>query len=511
MRALTRVQAYWLSLWPSLTYALRRRPRAASVSEATQILLREAEVAAERRAGLVRVLVALVLLAAVFLAADTLGIPDPVILRQIASAKVTLTLFGIVGLVGYGLATRRVATHWLPVATATADAALILGNLAYNLSSSGIPGVLFATLPVAWVIPITVAASAIHYRPRLQAYVAALYGIGLAALLAAGGTPSLEERSAALPQLALQFGVPPNAIRILMLLAMAGILILVARQGRALLERAVREATLRTNLTRYLPQELAPLLSEAALAGLRSGRRVRAALVFVDIRGSSGLAETMDPGRLAVFVSSFRRRVMSAASRHGGLVDKFLGDGALLLFGVPDEGGDDPARALACARTLHALIERWNAKRGFDPPVRIGVGVHYGEVFCGVVGGDERLEFTVLGEPVNVAARIEQATKALDRPLLASREAVQAAGELEAWEEVSREPLRGVSREVALMAPREAAPPGGPGERADADVSAGGPESALMRTAPPGGPAGSPRAPWRAVPTPAGPSRPRSA
>jgi adenylate cyclase len=428
------------------------------VSEATQILLRDAEIAAERRAGLIRVLVALVLLAAVFLVADTLTVEDPVILRQIASAKITLTLLGIVGAAGYWLAVRRVATYWLPVATATADAVLILVNLAYNLGSSGISGSFFATFPVVWVIPISMAASAIHYRPRLQAYVALLYGIGLSIILVVAGSLSHEDRPAALAQLYLQFGTPPNAVRVLMLLAMAVILVLVARQGRALLERAVRETTLRTNLTRYLPQELAPILSEAAIAGLRSGRRVRAALVFVDIRGSSGLAETMDPGRLAIFVSSFRRRVMSAARLHGGVVDKFLGDGALLLFGVPDEAGDDAARALACARTLQTLIGRWNAKRGFDPPVRIGIGIHWGEVFCGVVGGDERLEFTVLGEPVNIAARIEQATKALERPLLASREAVEAAGEVEAWEEVSREPLRGVSREIVLMAPRAPAP-----------------------------------------------------
>jgi adenylate cyclase len=101
-------------------------------------------------------------------------------------------------------------------------------------------------------------------------------------------------------------------------------------------------------------------------------------------------------------------------------------------------------------------VERWNAKRAFNPPVQIGVGVHFGEVFCGVVGTDERLEFTVLGEPVNIAARIEQATKAVGRDFLASQEAVEAAGEFDSWEEVSREPLRGVSREMVLMAPKRA-------------------------------------------------------
>ena len=119
----------------------------------------------------------------------------------------------------------------------------------------------------------------------------------------------------------------------------------------------------------------------------------------------------MDPTRLAVFIASFRRRVIQAAALHGGMIDKFAGDGALVLFGVPEAKPDDAARALACGRTLLDLVERWNAKRNFDPPLRIGIGVHTGEMFCGVVGDEDRLEFTVLGETVNTAARIEQATK----------------------------------------------------------------------------------------------------
>jgi adenylate cyclase len=179
------------------------------------------------------------------------------------------------------------------------------------------------------------------------------------------------------------------------------------------------------------------------------------ALLFVDIRDSSAMAEGMDPGRLAVFVSAFRRRVMRAAAAHGGVVDKFLGDGALILFGVPAESDSDAERALACARALFQLIERWNAKRRFDPPVRIGAGAHTGEVFCGVVGDESRLEFTVLGESVNITARIEQATKAIDAPFLASRELVEAAGETESWAEVAYEPLRGMTRPIRLMAPTE--------------------------------------------------------
>ena len=120
---------------------------------------------------------------------------------------------------------------------------------------------------------------------------------------------------------------------------------------------------------------------------------------------------------------------------------------------MPTEKPDDTARALACGRTLLDLIERWNVKRDFDPPVRIGIGIHRGEVFCGVVGDEDRLEFTVLGETVNTAARIEQATKSANCDMLASWDAIAAAGEDGLWAPAEHEPLRGVTRKIVLMRP----------------------------------------------------------
>ena len=76
-------------------------------------------------------------------------------------------------------------------------------------------------------------------------------------------------------------------------------------------------------------------------ADLRRGRRQRAVIVFVDIRDSTGMAEGMDPERLSQFFTAFRTRILSCVRGHHGFVDKFIGDGALILFGVPDEGGDD--------------------------------------------------------------------------------------------------------------------------------------------------------------------------
>lgn len=438
---------------PSAWITLRGLRTSHLLSDATQRLIREADVAALRRAGLARMVVSAILILTVVLAVSGLSITEPAAIKQIRAAEITLALFGLLGWAGAWLASRRLFVSKLPAVTASLDALLVLGNLAYSHWGLAIPGSLYAAFPVAWVVPITMAAAAIHYQPRLQAYVAALYVAGLSLIAYSGDFVTPAERSEDLARLWALFGAQSNAVRIVMVFAAALILILVARQGRLLLERAVQETTLRVNLTRYLPRELAPILSEEGFASLRSGRRIPVTLLFVDIRASSALSESMDPSQLAVFIAAFRRRVIRAAAAHGGMIDKFIGDGALIVFGVPRAQEDDASRALACGHTLVRLVERWNAKRGFNPPVRVGIGIHTGEVFCGVVGDEDRLEFTVLGETVNIASRIEQATKTAACDLLASQDAVAAAGEEALWCAVECEALPGVTRKVVLMKP----------------------------------------------------------
>jgi adenylate cyclase len=430
--------------------ALRTTP---ALSDATHRLIREADTGALQRAGMARMVTAGLLLLAVVLATAGIELDNPMARKQIRAAELTLVLFGALGWAGAWLASKRVGIERLPVVTAILDALLVLGNLAYSHWGLGIPSSLFAAFPVAWVVPITMAAAAIHYQPRLQAFVAAIYVAGLSLLAFGSGFLTAAERQEDLAALQGLFSAQANAVRIVMVFAAALILILVARQGRLMLERAVRETTLRVNLTRYLPRELAPILTDQAFASLRQGRRIPVTVMFVDIRASTTFGETMEPAQLAIFITSFRRRVLRAASRHGGVIDKFTGDGALILFGVPGAQDDDARRALACGRTLLTLIERWNAKRGFNPPVRLGIGIHTGDVFCGVVGDESRLEFTVVGETVNIGSRIEQATKATDCELLASQETVVAAGEEDLWTEVECDPLPGVTRRMVLMRP----------------------------------------------------------
>ena len=420
-------------------------------------LLSEAERDAELTAARARVVISVVLFALVQgiiwdgLPPTDMEAQRVIVVRQVESARLFLIALLLVGVASYVAVRRNWATRWRPFVTSTADAALILGNIAYTLIAAEFPGGLLAVLPVVFAVPLVLGSVAILYRPALQLYVTAVYGTGLIAILLALGKGDGAERAGALQNAVLMFGPPPNVVRIVMLLLLGGVLVVVAMRGRALLRHAVDETVRRTSLAHFLPAEIAPLVGTPAAASLREGRRQVATVVFVDMRDSTARAEALDPRALSTFVTSFRRRVSEAARTHAGIVDKFVGDGALVVFGVPEPAVDDAARALAFAAELLERVARWNHKRRFDPPVRVGIGVHTGEVYCGLVGDDARMEFTVLGDAVNVAARLEDATKSYGRPVLASQAAVAAAGTA-GWTEVGCEVLRGRGEPTRIMA-----------------------------------------------------------
>ena len=223
---------------------------------------------------------------------------------------------------------------------------------------------------------------------------------------------------------------------------------------------ALSEVRKRGRLARFLPAEISTRLADDD-RGLRDGRSGPATVVFIDIRGSTALAEALPPAAVSTLLTGFRAAVSATARRHGGMVDKFIGDGALVVFGALDGDAGAPAAALAFAEDLLATLA---APAGRDGAVRVGIGIHHGDVFCGIVGTEDRQEFTVLGDTVNVASRIETATKRFATDLLVSDAVLAAAGaDRDAWRPVSAEPLRGRREAVVLHARRSAAEAPGDG------------------------------------------------
>jgi adenylate cyclase len=187
---------------------------------------------------------------------------------------------------------------------------------------------------------------------------------------------------------------------------------------------------------------------------MRQGVSVNCVVLFVDLRDSTRITEHMPPERIGDFLTRFRRRITGAVGEYGGLIEKFSGDGALVVFGIPQPRPDDGQRAFACAKRLVQAIDEWNENRDLASPLSIVVGVHAGPCFCGVVGEDERLEFTVVGDGVNVAARLEALAKRHDEPLIASREALERAGEAEnaEWRSLGTKRVRGHEVEIEVYA-----------------------------------------------------------
>jgi adenylate cyclase len=138
------------------------------------------------------------------------------------------------------------------------------------------------------------------------------------------------------------------------------------------------------------------------------GERRAVTLLYSDVRGFTGLAEALPPETVAGLLSEYFAAMVELVFEHGGTLDKFSGDGLLAVWGAPLAAPDDADRALAAARAMQAecagLNTRWQSAGG--PPLAIGIGLHYGEAFAGTIGSARRLDYTVIGDVVNVAARL---------------------------------------------------------------------------------------------------------
>jgi adenylate cyclase len=149
-------------------------------------------------------------------------------------------------------------------------------------------------------------------------------------------------------------------------------------------------------------------------------------VLFVDVVGSTGLAHRESPERVVAMLNEFFEVVVQSVHEREGLVNKFEGDAALCVFGAPVAQPDHAARALACARALRTRIDALEC--GIDA----AIGVASGTVVAGYVGAEARFEYTVIGDPVNEAARLTELAKQHGERLLASGETVDAAGDAEA-------------------------------------------------------------------------------
>jgi adenylate cyclase len=182
------------------------------------------------------------------------------------------------------------------------------------------------------------------------------------------------------------------------------------------LEQAIREA--KNMFERFVPPAYLRRIASKGLGAIRLGEADQqwATILCCDIRGFTALSERLTPGQLITFVNRLYEQVNRVIVEQEGVIDKFLGDAVLCIF----EGVDSARRAVACGVNMMAVVKSFNTGEGrlTDQSVQISIGLHMGPVILGTIGSSERMDSTVLGLTVNIAKRLEEATRPLSVDIL---------------------------------------------------------------------------------------------
>ena len=175
----------------------------------------------------------------------------------------------------------------------------------------------------------------------------------------------------------------------------------------------------RNNLSRYFSPNIVEMLA-AQDEPLGAVRRQTVAVLFVDIVGFTRMAEAMSPEAVVTLLRQFHERMTAQIFACGGTVEKYIGDAILAVFGVPTPTGDDAANALICADMMLEALDRWDVEhiRDGETPLAIGIGLNYGPAVLGDVGSEHSMSFTVIGDTVNTASRLQGLTRTLKTPLV---------------------------------------------------------------------------------------------
>jgi len=200
------------------------------------------------------------------------------------------------------------------------------------------------------------------------------------------------------------------------------------------------------NLARFLPRQLARRILAQGGAALQPVER-EVTILFSDIRDFTTRSEFMAPEALIDMLNRYFTEMTESVHRYGGTVDKFIGDGMMCFFGAPQPLERFAANAVAAAQDMLRRLEGLNAELTAHgvAPLAIGIGLHVGEVVVGHVGSDARHEYTVIGDAVNTASRIEGLTKKLGYPLVISRDVWLELAARDAFTPLGEHPVKGRS------------------------------------------------------------------
>ncbi len=397
----------------------------------------EAAVAAAEQDGLrfhLRVRIAVLAALAVWLVA------------HYAPARAIPGLFAIVAFAGLGIASYTLGRRygcpvvWAGVFSILEVVLLLVVVLAPITFPEGWPPQVQLRLVTVIYLFIYVAGTVLSYSPSLVIWTGALtvagWGVGHLIMTRLPGTitvhGALLDKPGLSPTGSLALFLHPLYVsdaawrtQTVLLILLTAVLAAAVARSRRLLRRQVADHLARANLARYFSPNVVEMLAIPGPSGM-AARRQRVAVLFADIKGFTTLSESIGVEDTMEFLQGFHELTTRVVFAYRGTLEKYIGDAVMATFGTPSPGADDARRALRCACDLVDETSRWSESRAArgEPPVEIGVGLHYGEAVAGSIGAGQRLDYVVIGDTVNVASRLERLTRELDVRIVMSDELV---------------------------------------------------------------------------------------
>ena len=329
-----------------------------------------------------------------------------------------LLLYGAICIVRLVLAYMRLLPAWTLYLSVVVDMALLMALIfSFHLKYAQ-TAAFYLKVPTLLYVFLFIALRALRFEARLVMFsgiCAALGWAGLTYYVATGrGGPPNQTHNFIDYMTSNALLVGAEVDKIIAILLTTAVLALAISRARRLLVRSVAEGAAARDLSRFFDPGVAARIRTAAMSIKAGEGELRdVAILSVDLRGFTRLSTELAPGEVMKVLQDYQGRVCPLIANHGGSIDKFLGDGILASFGAVSASPTAAADALRAADAVIEAADRWIAERQADglPPLAIGLAVSSGRVVFGAVGDGERLEFTVIGDAVNFAAKLEKHNK----------------------------------------------------------------------------------------------------
>lgn len=397
-----------------INHFLRRGPDALALPEAIRRRVVERDWANERRLRGIQLLIigffgVLYALSPKTLEPGSLS-PTPYVL----AAYFVLAVIGLVW--GY----LREPPDWASYVSIVFDFALLYGLIISFHHQYGQPATFLLKAPALLYVFIFIALRALRFEPKFVIFSGLVAAVGWVAVI--GYVRQVDPSEFVLTRSYVEY-LTSNALligaevdKIISMLAVTAVLALAVNGTRSLLISAVTEEAAAKGLSRFFDPGIARAIRSGghhAMPG--TAQRETAAIMNIDIRSFSRIAEQCEPDAVMRILAAYQGRVIPIVHSRKGMIDKFLGDGILVTFGLGTRSESYAADAIDCAEAVLTDLPEWGElaeMKVLRQPLAIGIGISSGTVSWGVVGRDERLELTVIGPAVNLSAKIEKCNKA---------------------------------------------------------------------------------------------------